>query len=284
MRLMLLLLCLSTPLVAQEKTYDLSFEAVSRAGQKSKLVETSQMSVSMLANNNGVPTTDERTVFEATEIVLSADAKGNAEIERTFLKAQRLEQGSMKPYGFQGRTVKVVVTEGQPDKFSYTDGSAISAADLKVLEDTFDGTGGDGDDDNPLNPGRRLRVGESWSPDIMAVAKMFDEEMGKSADLSKSKARFTLTSVEKRKGVEFGKIDGVIEIALLQLGPLRLDTPVMMKMKIDIDACIDGSQRDGIMKMAMRMRGSSVANTEGQKFNLDMDMTANNELSRTTLK
>lgn len=286
MRKFLLLLCLAMPLSAQEKSYDLSMEFPPKAGQKVRLVESSQMKMMMTLNDTVVPASDERKIFEATEVVVSADANGNAETHRTYDKAQRLEMGVMKPYGFQGKSVRVTKVKDQPATFAYLDGSEIAAEDLKALKGSFSGGGKDDDDDdsNPLKPPARMRVGESWTPDVIAVARMIDEEMVESVDVSKSNARFTLTSVEKRKGIEFGRMEGMITLALGKMGPLTFDAPVMMRFRFDIDGCIDGKLPDGVMKMAMRMRGTSAASVEGRRVNIDLDMTANSDVSKTSVK
>lgn len=286
MRTFLLLICMAMPLAAQEKTYDLSMKIQPKAGQQSQLVESSQMKMTMVANDIVVPGSEERKLFEATEVVVSSDGNGNVELQRTYVKAQRLDLGVMRPYGFQGKTVRVWQVKGQPTRYAYTDGSEIAAADLDALKGSFNGGGGDDDDGepNPLEPPARMRVGESWTPDVKAVARMFDEEMAESVDLSKSKARFTLNAVEKRKGIEYGKMEGMIELALRNIGPITFDAPVMMRMRVDIDGCIDGKLPDGVLKMAMRMRGTSGASIEGRRLNVDLDMTANSDLTRTSLK
>jgi hypothetical protein len=284
MRTFLLLLCLAMPAAATEKSYDLSLESLPRAGQKSRLLETDQLKMTMVANDIQAPPAEERKLFEATERVISADEQGNAELERTYGKAQRLVGGVMTPWGFQGKTVKVTLAKDQPASYAYIDGTEIAAEDLKALQGSFNGAGGKSEETNPLMPPGRMRVGETWNPDIMAVARMFDDEMAKSVDPSKSRASFSLKAVEKRNGIEFAKIEGVIELAMHNMGVLTFDVPLMMRMRVDLDACIDGKVQEGSMKMMMRMRATSGASVEGQRMNIDLDMTANSELSRTPMK
>lgn len=283
MRVFTLLLCLALPVAAQEKAYDLSLNAPLKAGTKSRVREVSHMKMSMRANGQVANTSEQKKVLEATEVVVKADGKGNGELRRTFHTAQRLVDGGMLAYGFEGRTVAVKLVKGQPDAYSYPNGAALSEEDLEGLKGSFSGDS-DSDDDNPLEPKKPIRVGDSWKPDLRAVAEMFDAEMAKSADLSKSKASFTLRSVETRDGVEFGRIDGGVELALGAIGPMTLAKTIPMTMHVDIDACIDNSSRDGVMKMGMTMKGATDASMGEHQLKLDIDMEAENELSRTTIK
>lgn len=282
MRVLPLLLCLALPVAAQEKAYDLSLNAPIKAGTKSRLVETNHMKMTMSANGNQAGASEEKKVFEATEVVSKSDEKGNAELRRTFQKAQHLVDGAMAPYAFEGRTLNVKVAKGQPDAYQYSDGTAVAEEDLAVLRTSF--SAGNDEDSNPLKPAKPMRVGESWHPDLAAVAQMFDAEMAKSVDLSKSKAEFTLRSVEKRGGSDFGLIDGSVELSLGAMGPIALEKPIPMSMGVTIDACIDNSSRDGVMKMTMKMKGASNTSIGEHAVKLDIDMLAENEMSRTSIK
>ena len=279
-----LLLIFASPLAAQEKTYDLSLDTQPKKGQKSKVSETSHMKISMLVNGEEAgEASEERTIFEATELVVETDGKGTGEVHRTYHKAQRLDQGVMRPFRFQGKAVKVKHVKGQPDSFSYLHGGNLTAEDYEALKESFSGSG-ESDEANPLEPPKKLRVGESWSPDVMAVAEMFDPEMAQSVDVSKSSSRFTLRSVEKRGGSEFGKVDGHIKLALNRIGPIDLDTPINMTMTLALDACVDDTSPDGIMKRTMKMQGPSTTTISGVQVKLDVDMIAESVMSRTTIE
>jgi hypothetical protein len=278
----LVLLLLASPNTAQEKSYDLSLDAPPRMGQKSRLAETNHMKMALRVNGQEASASEEKKVFEATEVVVKADGKGGAELLRTYSKAQHVVEGKMEPYGFEGKDVRVIVAKDEAPKFSYADGGELSAFDLAAIKGTF-GAGGGSDESNPLEPKARVRVGETWSPDVKAVAEMFDPEMANSVDVSKSKAHFTLRSVERRNGADFGKIDGVIELAFQSMGPLPLEKAIPMTMTVDLDACIDNSSQDGVMKMTIQMKGESSASAGSEKVALDMDMAAENEMVRTSL-
>lgn len=282
MRVLALLVCLTLPAYAEQKTYDLSLDAKPRTGQKSRLVEKNHIRMSFRANGQQVAASEEKMVFEATEMVMVADGKGNAEVRRRYQTAQRLENGQMRPYGFEGRMVTIKYAEGRAPTFTYSDGTSISESDLKALAASFGG-GGDDDEPNAFEPKKRIAVGESWHPDILAVAEMFDPEMAQGVDVSKSKARFTLDAVETRSGADFGRMTGDVELAMNMIGPLALAEPLKMSMNVDVDACVDGSSQDGALKMKMRMQGASSAKAEGQTLNVDIDLSADTEMSRTAM-
>ena len=283
MRMLTLLLCLATPLLAQEKTYDLRAETPLKAGQKVHSIESTSMNLSMSVNGKEASTLEEQKIFDWAEVVLTADGKGNATMRRDFTKARRSEGGELEPFGFEGKSVRVTRTEGKPDTYSYVDGSPMNADDVKGLKSITSRKGDGVEDDNALYPPKPIRVGESWKPEIKAVADMFGE-MSEGVDLSKSTARFTLKSVEKRGSSEFGQVNGVISLYLHQVGPIELQTPIVMAMTIDMDVCIDGSIPDGVLKMKLEMQGASSADINGKQVRLGVQMTGDNQMSTVSLR
>jgi hypothetical protein len=113
---------------------------------------------------------------------------------------------------------------------------------------------------------------------------MFDEEMSGAVDLEKSKTLFTLKSVETRDGAEFGKIEGMMELSLGQMGPMKLETPILFKVSLTADACIDGKLPDGVLVMKAEMKGKSAAAGPSGKIELDLDMTATGKKTAKTAK
>ena len=113
---------------------------------------------------------------------------------------------------------------------------------------------------------------------------MFDEEMAGAVDPAKSKLGFTLRSVETRAGVEFGKIEGTMELAFNSFGPLKLDQPILMKITVNLDTCIDKKLPDGVMKMKGELKGKSPATTDAGKIEIEMDITVDMEKSVKTTK
>ena len=124
-----------------------------------------------------------------------------------------------------------------------------------------------------FSPKKPVRAGESWSPDLKALAASIDPDMAAGIDFARSSSKLTLTSVETRGGVDFGTIDGEIQFALGQMGPMKLGVPVPMKMTVHLVACIDGKQPDGVMRMDMTMKGQTTADGPMGKMDLGIDIT-----------
>ena len=120
------------------------------------------MKISMLANGSPAAASEEKKIFEATEIVELSDGNGNAVLHRKYEKAQHLVDGQMTPYAFEGKDVTVITRKGEGESFAYADGKAIDEADLAVLKETFSSGHSGSDEPNALKPAHPVRVGESW--------------------------------------------------------------------------------------------------------------------------
>lgn len=267
---------------AQEKTYDLKLDAPRKAGQKFRLVEWQHVKMKMLAGGQPAADTEDKKQFEAVEEVVAADGRGNDELRWTFSKAERLVDGKMAPFGFQGKTV-VVKTKGEERSFAYPDGGALAEEDAAGLEDAFDDSGED-DASKAFAPPQPVKVGETWTPDIKAVARLFDEEMAEAVNASSSSASFTLKAVETRDGLQFGRIEGTLELAMGMMGPMKLEKAIPMKIAVELDVCIDGRSPAGTMKIKGEMKGAADADAGGTVVKLDIDLTMTGSLTRTAAK
>lgn len=271
-------------LLVQDKTYDLKLNPSRQTGQRFQQDADQHMKMMMTANGQPVPGKEEKKLFSGMEEVVSANAEGAYELLWTFQKAQRLEGGEMKPFGFEGKTVRVKRAGKDAEKvFAYADGSPVADADLKGLKDSFDGSG-KGDMSKALAPPKPVKVGESWTPDVMAVAATFEKGMAEAVDPAKSKGLFTLKSVQVRDGVEFGQIEGTMEFHLGAMGPLKLKTPIVMKITAELDARLDGVAPAGVMKVKGEMKGLSEAQIQDQTIAIDLDMVMTGTKSKSLLK
>lgn len=282
-----LALCAFT--TTQDKTYDLRLEAKPVKGHKSELTETSVMKMTM--KMTGLPEAmqmGEEGNFAATQEVLAADADGGSELKWTFSKATQVKEGQNVALGFQGKTVLVKHAKGKPREFSYEGGTPIAEQDLAPLKKAFmggDEKGGEPSGADMFAPKKPVKVGESWSLDLKAVAKgMFDADMADAVLYDKATSKFTLKSVESRNGADFGKIEGVMELPLGSMGPMKLDAPIVLKMTIDADACIDGKLPDHVVKIKAEMKGKTAAAGPNGKIDIDMDMTMSGNLTAKTAK
>ena len=283
----LILALLAVP--AQDKTYDLRLEAKPVKGHKAELTEASLMKMTMKMTGLPEPMAmGEETNFAATQEVLSTEADGSSQLRWVFSKATQNKEGQNVALGFQGKTVLVKEAKGKAREFSYEGGGAIAEGDLPALKKAF--MGGDEKPGEPSGaemfaPKKPVKVGESWNPDIKTLAKgMFDGEMGEGIDLEKSSCKFTLKAVESRSGADFGKIEGVLIVTLGQMGPMKLETPIALKMQLDLDVCIDGKAPDGLMKAKAEMKGKSSAAGPQGKIEIDIDMSMTGQTSVKSVK
>jgi hypothetical protein len=268
---------------AQDKTYDLKLDALPKPGQMFQVDASRHMKMGLQANGQPAGAQEDKKLFAGTEEVVSVGPDGAQELRWTFTKAQRLEEDAMKPYGFHGKTIRVKKARKAAATYAYDDGGPVSEEDLKGLQESFDGDG-KGDASKAFAPPKPVKVGESWEPDPVAVASTFEEGMAGAVDPAKSKVRFTLVSVETRGGAEFGKIEGTLTLALNAMGPMKLETPMLLKMSVELDVCIDGSAPAGVMKMKGELKGASDVDAQGQKVRLDIDLTMVGVKSKALLK
>lgn len=276
------LLALSSVEGAQDKAYDLKLDTPRKAGQTLRILEVQHTKMSMLVNGQPAAASEEKFHVEGQEEVVSADDRGGRELRWTFTKAESLAEGKMAPLGFQGKTVLVKKAKDQETRYSYADGSALGEDDLQALKKIDKGE--DDEASKALAPPKPVKVGESWSPDIRALAGTLDKDMAQAVDIAKSSAKFTLKAVEKRGGAEFGRIEGAVELALGALGPLKLETPLSMKLTFELDVCVDGALPDGEAKMKAVMKGASAAEADGNKVTLQVDLTSVGHMTKALKK
>jgi hypothetical protein len=282
MHSLLLLLWLSSPTTAQ-KTYHLALDTKPKTGQKSRLQEASHMKVATRVNGQPVPSTEETKEFEATEVVLKSDQQGNADLQRTFQKAQRTLNGQTTRYGFEGRTVSMTQRKGQKPTFTLVGDGELSADDLEGLKGSFSYSA-DSENSPALDPPHPVRVGESWYPAGVELKRAFEADLEANVDASKSTARFTLKGVEKRDGGEFANVASKMELVLHSLAGLHFETPMSMTMTLDMDVCIDGSSEDGVAKLTVLSRASGPATVDGHTMTIDLESSADSTQTRTTIE
>jgi len=273
-----------------QKTYDLKFRWKPTVGHKLEHGETRVHTTKVLVKNgeevlNEVNQRQERALSAAVEILKVENEKA-AESTWTFSKAERLEEGKLVPYGFQGKTVRVTRKPDGGYEFIYGDDSKPAEADLAALQETV---WSDDRKDRPaaeelLAPKTPVKVGESWQPGVKEVVQAMMSHLSESIDLAKSTVVFTLKSVENRGGIEFGRIQGTLDLLFAKMGPMSLDKPVPLKLVVTIDACLDRTVPDGTVLMKFEMKGTSPVTANGVALTVDIDMNGQFVKVRKTAK
>jgi hypothetical protein len=275
----------------QDKTYDLKLDWKPVKGYRTALQETGDTRMTVQVAGQGVVFSEaEQTALAAVETVVSVDDAGGSERTWAFSSASKDKSGQKQPLGFAGRTVRVSQVKGKPRTFALEGSGVLSEGDLDALKKAFMGSSDDAkasgkpSGSDLFAPPRPVKVGESWSPDLKALAGSFlDDSMADAFHPDKSKAVLTLRSVERRDGVEFGKIDGVVELAVSQLGPMKLEEPMIFKVTMSLDVCVDGKVPDGTLAMTAEMKGTSMIDGPAGKLAMTFDMLATAKTRATTI-
>ncbi|HXX92676.1 MAG TPA: hypothetical protein VEN81_03525 [Planctomycetota bacterium] len=274
------------------KAYELKLKRQPTPGYKTEMTDSTSIKLKMVIQSGGqvlnqVEQVDEHS-FAAVETVVKVDGDKVTEARWAFSKATRTSEGKTVPCGFEGKTV-LVKSAGKKREFTYEDGQKIEGDDYEVIKKAFlegDDEKGGPSGEELFAPKKPVKIGESWSiPMKEMIEAMFDKDMAEAADLEKSKGGFTLKSIRQASGTDFGAIEGGFEIVLGQLGPIKLDKPLVMKTAIRLDCCVTGKLPDGDAQLKMEMKGTSMADgPNGAKLTIDADMTAKVAVVKKTVK
>ncbi len=262
-----LLAALATPAVAHaQETYELELEwKAPKVGHISEHVLTdAKRNALQIVDGVGTLMQEENESrelsFKATTEILAVDGANVTRERRTFHEAK--EYG--EPLAFQGKTI--VATRG-PDRwsFAYEDGAAVGE---DLIEDVAEGFGRDVDIsagdreglfEKAILPKGPVKVGESWKPDLGALAKDIDPSL----DASTASGECTLVSAERRDGAVYGKLTCKMSFAMAQLGPMPLEQAIPMTFELTIEGCLDGSSPDGTGTMSFSFKGESAIKAPG---------------------
>lgn len=261
----LLGLALSAAAFAEDadKAWDLSLESKPKVGEKVEVTKKNRMKTVMkMTQGEKVLKEDAKTEagsYEFTAETTAVDGDEETAAKWTFRKASREEGGKDVAWGFEGKTIEGKAREGGDWEFTCTDGTALTAAELKAVKDATGKKGAKSEDEpdmgEVLRPGKPVKVGETWSPDIDAIAKSFGGE-NLSVDAEDSKAVCTLKSVVMRDGVPYGRIAVELDLSVPGFPPVEFDEPLHFVIAMELEACIDGTLPDGLMKGTMTLKGT----------------------------
>jgi hypothetical protein len=276
----------------QPKKYDLKLTWKNAVeGYKSELSQDESQAMMMkVLNSDGKILNQEEDnrsrSFAAVEVISKIEDGKPAVSRWTFGKATQHTGDQDVPFAFQGRTVVVTKDPANKNHFAFDDGNPVSTEDATVLAGLWEGKTEPGEhtDEEIFAPKSPVAVGEQWIPDIAIIAQSL--KLGDVIDLKRSTAKATLKSTEMRDGEEFGHIKLFMDLWLTKFGPMQLDNPVLTKVEIDIDACIDGAQPDGTLNVTMNAKGYSAASVDSppREVQLSINLEEKVQQRRKTIK
>jgi hypothetical protein len=229
------------------KTYELDAPEKPVVGREVRITSSVEMTMTLTFRGGDQPSKavvrEKKESFVGTSEV-KAIIDGNVVLARIlFTKASHQEDGRPSSYGFEGKAVSMTRTQDGSYEFTYDDGTKLEGPDLIAMQaacaiGTKDGVSAA----DVFFPGKRVRVGESWTPAKDKLAAISPLE---GFDGDKSKATMTLESVDVRDGSEFAVVVGSFDLVFPRLGGVEMAQPAIFHMAIHLDACVDGTRADG---------------------------------------
>jgi len=262
------------------RTYDIKIEQKPVVGQKTDSVKTTSMKTKMKMVQDGQVLKEEgkeeNGSYEFTCEVTAVDGDEMTGATWTFRKATHLEGGQPVAWGFEGKTVTGKLGEDGAWEFACEDESELSEEEVAGIKDATGKKKKKGKDepdmDDVFKPKNPVKVGESWSPDLEALAKSFGGDNLK-VDVEDSKATCTLKSVETRDGATCGTILVDIDLSIGSIPPMTFNEPFHFAIAFKLDVCIDGSRPDGKMSATLKLDGTRKATMKQGKQTMNCDMS-----------
>lgn len=260
------------PQAGLERSYDLS--AKSRPAQGQRLARAIEISTEMKVTFQpvqGQPRENiaaQRVTLKAEETLRKVEGGRLSESLVKISKASKLSNGAETALSFEGQNVIVTSGAGSSSILRLEGGAALSREDeataklvatrAGVFESGTTGT-------DVLLPSQPVKVGESWEPDLARAAKdlLASSKLPVGVDLQKSSARFTLMSVESRDGIEYGKIQGTVELAANKFGSNSIDPALLLKVSIEAEIALEGQAPDGTVNSTAELIGATTVSPPG---------------------
>lgn len=205
------------------------------------------------------------TKFVYTEEVIErpAGAKKPTKLKRTYETASVTKDGKEDHVDLAGKTVLI---EKTGTKYSMTiDGTPVKGLAAEILGREFGKESQLTEED--LLPKEPVKVGGTWKVDSAKVAKDLSANGQMTADPEKSSVTGKLLKVYDKDGHKFGVMEIKMELVITKGGQpgqeIEMKAGSTLKVTGTIDACIDGTQSNGISKVQMKgdLSGTGANNT-----------------------
>jgi hypothetical protein len=185
---------------------------------------------------------------------------------------------------YQGKTVFIEKKDGKYH-FKIEGGEELTGEDAELLNKSFNKGDDDSDEEDlekALFPKKPIRVDESWTLDPAPLLKSFEKGSKSPFPLDKAKVSGTgkLLKAYKKDGSQFGVLDLGITLPIKGQFPLgknqtaAIQDGSKMKMRIEVDTCIDGTLSDGDGTMSMDIDFTAVfKGPDGKEYKIMINGT-----------
>jgi hypothetical protein len=187
------------------------------------------------------------------EIIEKEAGKKATKLKQTFQKAEMTVNGKKINPSFIGKEVLLDRT-GANCRFT-VNGVELTGDDLVFMKKQFKDTTNkdDGPGDELWLPTVPVAVGDTWKPDMAAIAKDASESEGVTIDAAKSTAVGKFLKAYKKDGKQFGVFEIEMKATVIKVGAgpmaIDLDPTSWAKMTMRWDCCIDGTLNTATKEM-----------------------------------
>jgi hypothetical protein len=249
--------------------YTLKTKSFPDVGKSSKTIDQTTVRTAISLALGDKVLKEDKTVEIAesqfTEKTLKAGTDKPDKYTHAYTKAVKGPEGSPAELSYAGKTI---VFERKGDAYVATaEEGGVDAKDLK----RFTTRANRPDQTKTILPKTAVKVGDSWTLGKDAAALFAtDEDAAESFDGAKLKGQGKLVKAYKKGKEQWGTIAIDLSVPMTKLGPLTLDTPISLQVKMTLDTAIDGSSTAGQGRGTFTLKGKSTITQDGMTFTVDL--------------
>lgn len=209
-------------------------------------------------------------VYKETILERPKASQQPTRLKREYEKAQITENGKERKLPYDGKAV-LIEKKGKKYEFRIEGGEALTGDDAKQLDEEFN-------KDKPTNeeiemlllPKESVAVGGSWQIDVPAFLKAVlrgEQAEAMTWDDKKAKGTGKLVKAYKKDGKQYGVMAFTLDVPLKEINAggqkMELESGAKMTLRIEMDACIDGSDSSRSFNGGMNMELSATIKDAG---------------------
>jgi len=223
-----------------------------------------------------------------TQETLETDGNDRpTKLRRTYDRARLTENDRETVFPYQGKTV-LIEKVGERYGFAIDGGGPLAGPEARLLDEEFNKKPNAGREqfEDLFLPKRAVAVGDSWEPDLSAVARVFAANGGLPVDLSKATGKGTLVKVHKQDGKQFGVMEFKAELPLKDTTTADKVTFLpggKLTLTVSLDACIDGTDASRDLKAEVVASVTTLTRNDGQEVREAVEYRVSGHKVRTTL-